>query len=184
MSNPYEPPARAMRLSDASGNDAVESQTPVGRLVRALCFAGGCILGVHLGVAVEDGASAAFQRTWIDPAGAFVHLTTLSLICISFAAAWKWIRGRIFRKYVATADARFVAGLVTTSAFYLLATFLSRQLLGLSTTLNASPWWEVCLAGVLLVVTLVAVELEVYWSYIRSRIFDVWRSQRRTGSRG
>jgi hypothetical protein len=124
----------------------------------------GCTLGMHAGVAIEDGVAAAIDRTSSGPWSALVFFTAVSVVCILLTSLWKLVRRQMFGDYVATVGARFASGTLLTAAFYLIESRLEQAKWAPQ---GGAIWWAQFVCA-LIVVTVCAVELEAGWTRLRT----------------
>lgn len=95
MTNPYDAPEHAGVLTLAD----ISPPTRLQLLVRAVCFSIGCVIGLNLSVALDDGVKNAARRTTIDPLTAVSFFTAVSLVCLLLVSIWKWLRSRFLQRY-------------------------------------------------------------------------------------
>ncbi len=163
LSNPYSPPTTSDKLRASPYSDLSPAPTVAVRMVRFLCFAGGCILGVHLAVALTDGPVEAIRRTTSDPANAMSFFTIGVAICFAATTGCKILRRRLFSDYAATPMSRFAIGLILVILFAILGELMSVVARPIAATMNsivADIWRRSTLFLTLLVATVFAVELE------------------------
>lgn len=124
MTNPYEP------RSNSIGRIAIRDSPPPTfrqRSIYAISFSIGCVTGLNLSVALDEGVANAIRRTTIDPIAAVAFFLCVSVVCVSVVGTWKLIRSHLLSKCRTTTSISFASGLTLTFASYLVALYAERS---------------------------------------------------------
>ncbi|MBL8813125.1 MAG: hypothetical protein JNM43_23355 [Planctomycetaceae bacterium] len=149
MENPYEPPANAeVAVSVPTIPVPTTSQQVWGMFLLAI----GCVVGLNVSVAVDEGIDRTIRRTTVDPYGAIAFFTIIAAVGSFGVWLWTMIRRRVFRKYYAPAPIRFVSGVLLAFFSYQILMFAERHSIDFLTAASLS----------LFVATIVVVECEAF----------------------
>lgn len=114
MNNPYEAPS------------ANEIPVGSGSLPHAVCLSIGCVVGLHLAIAIDDGIEAAIRRSTGNVYAAMQFYAVVSIISVLLMA----VVGRVFRRWLGPSmvspTARLLSGVLLAFSFYYISTGPSR----------------------------------------------------------
>jgi hypothetical protein len=96
-------------------------------LIHAFSFSIGCVAGLNLSVALDEGVANAIRRTTMDPYAAIAFFTCVSVVCVLVVGTLKLIRSRLLSKCHTTTSISFASGLALTFASYLVALYAERS---------------------------------------------------------
>ena len=59
----------------------------------------GCVVGLNLSAAVDEGLESAIRRTIVDPFAALSFFTVVAIVCTLVVWVWTAIRRHVLPKY-------------------------------------------------------------------------------------
>ena len=86
----------------------------------------GCVVGLNLSAAVDEGLESAIRRTIVDPFAALSFFTVVAIVCTLVVWVWTAIRRHVLPKYYAPAPVRFATGVVLAFTSYQIMMYAER----------------------------------------------------------
>lgn len=93
---------------------------------RAVCLSIGCVVGLHLAVAIDDGIQAAIRRLTGNLSGNVQFFGVVSVICVLLMAMGSRIYCRWFERYAVSPVVRLLSGTLMMFLIYYISTGPSR----------------------------------------------------------